>query len=83
MRDTYGVQHGTLSSEPNETVIVNVRSFVAGAHYYFREFYDPACINASPQEAGVFIYRCTIRNDGRMRRCFRASLFSLAEKNHN
>eukprot|EP01039_Chlorochromonas_danica_P010549 gene10549-11686_t len=50
MRDTYGVQHGTLSSEPNETVIVNVRSFVAGAHYYFREFYDPACINASPQE---------------------------------
>lgn len=36
MRSTYGVQNGTLSSFLDRTVIV--RSFIAGTHYYFRDY---------------------------------------------
>ncbi len=36
MRGTHGVRNGTLSSFQDRTVIV--RSFTAGANYYFRDY---------------------------------------------
>ena len=43
MRSTYGVINGTLSSDPNDTVIVV--SLDAGSDYYFREFNDASNVH--------------------------------------